>query len=177
MQTPIRTSQEIQTNAAFEVLLKAIAEPGPALGMPERGFAPIIAALIDRECIVYATNPMVISQLMQAGARIGDPEAADFVFCRADEAADVAPRLTLGSDYYPDDGATIVIETRLGDGCKLKLTGPGIETEETVQVGGLGGMFWDIRQSRARYPMGFDIVLVDGRNVVAIPRSTQVEVI
>lgn len=177
MQAPIRTTEEVESNAAFEALLRAIAEPGPAIGMPDAGFTPIIAALIDRECVVYATDPMIVSQLIQTGARISYPEVAEFVFCHADEATDIAPRLTLGSDYYPDDGATIVIETRLGAGCKLKLTGPGIETDKTVQVGGLGDAFWNIRQGRARYPMGFDIILVDGQNVVAIPRSTQVEVI
>jgi alpha-D-ribose 1-methylphosphonate 5-triphosphate synthase subunit PhnH len=37
--------------------------------------------------------------------------------------------------------------------------------------------FWAMRAMLCAYPEGFDMLLVDGRSVIGIPRSTQVEVL
>jgi alpha-D-ribose 1-methylphosphonate 5-triphosphate synthase subunit PhnH len=35
----------------------------------------------------------------------------------------------------------------------------------------------DLRSARCRYPEGIDLVFVDGRRLVGLPRSTAVEVL
>ena len=90
-------------------------------------------------------------------------------------AADLA-HVALGSDLYPDQGATVVVRARFGDGQRVRLTGPGVDGALTLDVGGLPEGFWQARTERRRYPMGFDLFLIDADRVVGIPRSTQVEV-
>ncbi|MEC8196995.1 MAG: phosphonate C-P lyase system protein PhnH, partial [Pseudomonadota bacterium] len=71
----------------------------------------------------------------------------------------------------------LVVRAALDQGANLRLTGPGIETTLEVAVGSLPVGFWELRRQRIRYPMGFDLFLVDGDRVLGVPRSTQVEVL
>lgn len=175
--SPQRSPEEARANAAFEALLNANARPGSIHLLPETGFGPIIDALIDRECVVHATDPLTSAELAHTGARRDAAETADYLFGGADEAAPLARAARLGSDDYPDEGATLLIAAPIGQGQTLRLSGPGIETTTTLRLDGLNTAFWDIRRTRNRYPMGFDIVIVDGRSLAAIPRSTLVEVL
>lgn len=177
MEAPLRSAEEVCANAAFDALLKATAWPGSVHALPDPGVELVIAALIDRECVVYASDPIIVASLMRTGARLADPESADYVFCSAEEAGRFAAQIRPGSDYYPDDGATLVVTARLGSGASCRLSGPGIETSAMLECEGLDAAFWRQRNTRIRYPMGFDIIIVGGRDVAAIPRSTQVEIL
>lgn len=175
METPLRAEEEVQANAAFEALLDATSRPGSIHSLPDVGFSSVITALIDRECTAQATDPLVMAELMRTGARAGAVPDCDHVFCSADEAVEIAAQAQLGSDLYPDDGATLVVRAKLGEGACLRLTGPGIDGQLKIQIDGLPENFWSVRDARIRYPMGFDLLFVDQQNVVAIPRSTKVE--
>ena len=61
-------------------------------------------------------------------------------------------------------------------GQRLRLSGPGIEGTREVTLD-LAPQFWAERERLCAYPAGFDLVLVDDRAVIAIPRSTKVEVL
>jgi alpha-D-ribose 1-methylphosphonate 5-triphosphate synthase subunit PhnH len=65
----------------------------------------------------------------------------------------------------------------LGSGIQLRLTGPGIETQRIVHVGGIDPAFWDARHAAIRYPLGFDLILIDRATIIALPRSTTIEVL
>ena len=69
----------------------------------------------------------------------------------------------------------LIVRAQLTQGETLELSGPGIEQSRLLQIGGLPGGFWQLRRSLIRYPMGFDLLLVDGDCLVGIPRSTCVE--
>lgn len=175
--TPLPGPAETYENASFEALLWALSRPGLPRSLPASGEAPIIAALLDRECLVYTQDPLLLPEIMQTGAEIADVPDADYVFLGAFVSPEVIGQIAIGSDLYPDDGATVVVRATLGTGSALRLTGPGVDGAVTAKLGGLPEWFWAARAARLRYPMGFDLLVSDGTSILGIPRSTTVEVL
>lgn len=168
---------ETRTNATYEALLWALSRPGLIRRIPKPGQGPIIEALIDGECAVHCADPSLAAAASRTGARIVGPEAADFVFTGAPSSADALDHLRRGTDLHPEAGATLVCAAELEKGEYLRLTGPGCDGAVEQRVGGLPGGFWQRRARLLRYPMGFDVILVDGDRVLGVPRSTVVEVL
>ncbi len=177
LSVPHRSEAEIRANASFDALLWTLSRPGRIRELPEPGETPIIEALIDRECRVHSTDPRLISQIMRTGANIAELSEADHVFLGQLSDLDMLNGFRLGSDLYPDDGATVVIRAEIGTGQNLRLSGPGVDGIVDLRVGGLPLQFWRARAKLLRYPTGFDLFLLDGHQVVGLPRSTSVEVI
>jgi alpha-D-ribose 1-methylphosphonate 5-triphosphate synthase subunit PhnH len=175
--TPAPSLSETRDNATFDALLWALSRPGLPRSLPAPGETPIIAALLDRECRVHSADPLLMPEIMRTGAELADLEQADHVFFGAMTSCEPLAQVAIGSDLYPDDGATVIIRARFGIGLAVRLTGPGVDGSVTVQVDGLPDGFWAARASRIRYPMGFDLFLLDGDRLVGIPRSTTVEVL
>lgn len=175
--TPLPSATETRDNAAFDALLWALSRPGLTRSLPEPGEPPIIAALLDRECRVHSAEPRLVPDIMRTGAMISEIGLADHVFLGLMTSSDVIELIAIGSDFYPDDGATVIIRARIGVGPALRLSGPGIDGDLKVQVEGLPDGFWAARAAHKRYPTGFDIFLIDGVNVMGLPRSTHVEVL
>lgn len=82
-----------------------------------------------------------------------------------------------GTDQYPDRSTTLILEVALlSGGAPLRLRGPGIETSTTIAPTGLPAGFVAQRTAnRALFPRGVDVLLVAGREIVGLPRSTVVE--
>ena len=59
---------------------------------------------------------------------------------------------------------------------RMRFTGPGIDGARDMMIA-LPPEFWAMRERLCAYPEGFDLLLVDGRAVIGIPRSTQIEVL
>jgi len=175
LSTPAPSLAETRDNAAFDVLLWTLSRPGLPRELPEPGEGAIITALLDRECLVYAADPLLMPEIMRTGAELADIEKADHVFLGAMTSADPLADIAIGSDFYPDDGATVIVRASIGSGAAVRLTGPGVDGALTLQLSGLPDGFWKARASRLRYPMGFDLFFVDGARVVGVPRSTTVE--
>ena len=168
---------EARSNASFEALMWAMSRPGDKRTLPEAGLSPIIEALIDLECTVFADSAELNAQLAATGARIAqNPDMADHVFLVAmDRTGAGLGAINCGSALYPDQGATVVARVA-HSGQRLRLTGPGIEGAREVALD-LAPQFWAQRERLCAYPAGFDLVLVDDRTAIAIPRSTKVEVL
>ena len=173
--SPIQTEDEARANRGFAALMQALARPGSVQQLPEPGEGAVIAALIDRECRVHAADPLLIPALLETGAEIAPLDRADHVFAGTLRTLDGLSALNMGSDLYPDDGATLILRCGIGRGADLRLTGPGIETATALSLDGLPQGFWPFRAEAARYPMGFELFVIDGAQVVGIPRSTRVE--
>jgi len=175
--TPAYSAEDARANGAFQALMMAFARPGTVHDLPDPGEGAIIAALIDRECRVFSADPLLMPALLESGAAIAELPRADHVFAGRLRDVDDLAGLAVGSDLYPDEGATLVVRVTLGTGPSLRLTGPGIDGEATIALDGLPEGFWRFRDDAARYPMGFDICFIDGARVLALPRSTRVEVL
>lgn len=173
--TPIPSPSEIVGNAAFEALLWALSRPGQARILPQPGETAIIAALLDRECLVYSADPLLLPEIMRTGAEVANIAEADHVFLGALTTSDPLAQVSIGIDLYPDDGATVIVRARVGAGPEMRLTGPGIDSDVVIRLGGLPDGFWAARAARRRYPMGFDLFILDGARIVGVPRSTEVE--
>lgn len=175
--TPQPSAFETRSNATYEALIWALSRPGLLRTLPDAGQAPICEALIDRECSVHCAPSDLAEQAARAGAALVAFPQADHVFLPALPRAEALRDLRIGSDLYPEEGATLVLDATLGSGTRLRLTGPGVEGAVEVAVDGLPEGFWQERARVMRYPMGFELFLVDGARVLGVPRSTHVEVL
>lgn len=176
--TPHPNAAEARANATFEALMWALARPGTPRDLAPLEMADVADALVDRECRVHATGAALRAAVAATGATLVEPEAADHAFLalNGDEGLAALARIPVGSALYPDDGATVVANARLGEGPVLRLSGPGVDGTLDLVLGGLHPGLWAMRASRCRYPEGFDLFLLCGAQVVGLPRSTQIEV-
>ncbi len=171
-----RSDDEAHANATFEALLWAFSRPGKIRTLAANGEASVIAALVDRECRVHTTDPLLIPQVMRTGATIAEPPQADHLFLGHLASANILKSVALGSDVYPDAGATVVLRAEFDTGATVRLDGPGVDGSLSVQIDGVPQGFWGLRADLIRYPMGFDLFFIDGDRVMGIPRSTTVKV-
>jgi alpha-D-ribose 1-methylphosphonate 5-triphosphate synthase subunit PhnH len=169
---------EMRSNATFEALMWAMARPGEVRDLPVPGLAPVVEALIDLECAAYGDSTELRRLIAETGAAVSDEVGtADHVFLEQlpDDPTSLA-WVRCGSALYPDDGATIVVAARHGEGTRLRMTGPGVDGTSQIRLA-LAPAFWELRARLCSYPEGFDLVVVDGLKLVAIPRSTKIEVL
>ncbi len=156
----------LDTQQGFRALLSAMSEPGTVHRMPP-GLPLVLATLVDHEVRL---------------AEVGDPDwgEADFVLVRGGDSHGELANARQGTLLDPSLGATAIYELdAVGEGpLALSLTGPGVGPRPRVLR--LTGMYEAevdlIRQTRADFPCGVDLVLVDptGR-CAALPRSTTVD--
>lgn len=174
--TPIPDDFEARTNTAFEALMWALSRPGTVQDLPMPGMAGIAEALIDRECRVFCDDVALTAQVASLGAAPVPVALADHVFLSVLDTARLA-QVQVGSDLYPDAGATVVAFARFGTGQRLRLNGPGIEATSEISIDAVDAGVWTLRAARCRYPAGFDLFLLSGAQVIGLPRSTQIEVL
>ncbi len=179
----------------FRRLLEAMAEPGEVLTLdaeiarPPAPMAPatfaLALSLVDFETPLWLDDalrcPAVLETLrFHCGAPIVElPAGAAFALAADPASLPPLDAFALGSPEYPDRSTTLLIQVRaLGRGQGIRLTGPGIETSRQLAVDGLAPGFWSqVQANHARFPQGVDIVLVEGIRIVALPRSTAVEML
>lgn len=176
LDAPRPDAEEIRDNAAFDAVLRALSRPGEIGQLPEPGVMTVALALIDRECRVHA--PDHAEAVRATGARLTHPDEAGHAIMALTPAtlADAA-LLPVGSQLHPEEGATIIAPGRIGAGQRLRLTGPGIAGERQIALDGIAPAFWALREAACAYPLGFELIVVDGARVLALPRSTRVEVL
>jgi alpha-D-ribose 1-methylphosphonate 5-triphosphate synthase subunit PhnH len=134
---------------------------------------------MDIEASFWSSDPKLAQHLARTGARNLAPDRADFLFfpsLRPEHLARVE-EAKVGTMIRPDHSATLVVGCSLGEGLVLSLSGPGVRDCETVRVGGLPETFWALRKGQRRYPLGWDVFLIDNGRLLGLPRSTTVEVL
>ncbi len=183
-----------QSQAAFRSILNALSEPGTVhvldggVAAPQ-GFHPasatILLTLVDYE------TPLWLPEERRSGAAgtwvrfhaatplAETPVAASFAVFSG---MDIAPRLEAfspGNDLFPDRAATLIVECQaLEGGEAVELSGPGIPGTRRIAPQGLRPGFWDeVAANNALYPLGVDMLLVSGSEIIGLPRSTQIALI
>lgn len=177
--TPVPDEDEIRDNAAFSAVMWAMARPGTVQDLPEPGLEPVIRALVDRECRASADDPATEAMLRDTGASLVPEALADHVCLSlgGDTGLERFLRLSSGDALYPETGATVLARAVIGTGPGLRLSGPGIATTVGLRLGGLHPGLWPARARLCRYPLGVEMIFIDGARLVALPRSTNVEVL
>jgi len=184
---PVLDSQSI-----FRSILRAMSFPGrrqslavkvPAPPPLEQASAAVCLALMDADTPVWldpdCNETSVVEHLkFHCGTPlVPSPGEARFAVIAA---PDEMPRLAAfhaGSDQYPDRSATVLIQVpTLDRGPSLRLTGPGIKDHAMLFADGLPAWFWEDWAANGRlFPMGVDVILTCGADIVGLPRGIKAE--
>lgn len=182
----------LDAQASFREILRALARPGEIRHLDADVDAPhgldsataiLLLTLADGDTPVWLPSAARSGEAgayvrFYAGAPLAStPEQAAFGvhLGRADE-----PRLGAfhpGEDRYPDRSATLFVQVAsLEGGAPVRLSGPGIETSRIIEPAGVPAHFWsDWAENRAGYPLGVDVILASGRDILGLPRSVLAE--
>jgi alpha-D-ribose 1-methylphosphonate 5-triphosphate synthase subunit PhnH len=174
--------QEVRTHATFTTLMWALSHPGQAQTLPWEGQALFFAigeTLVDLETSFYTSDDDLDLMLARLGGRSLPPQEAMYQFYPSLGETDQLDlqEAPIGTYTYPDRSATLVIGAEFDTGQKLRLSGPGIPGTNEISVGNIPGTFWTLREQAIQYPLGWDVFLVSGGQVVGLPRTTTVEVL
>ncbi len=184
---PAGASQEV-----FRLLLDAMARPGSRMIVPGGGIDPppgvplaaaaVLLTLLDHEtpywvCADLATSVLRGWVAFHAGAPwAGSAGDARFALIRGDRDQPPLAAFAAGEDRYPDRSATVLVACEsLSDGPRVALSGPGIAGERAVAPAGLRTGFWDeALHNHQRFPLGVDLILCAGDELLCLPRSTKI---
>jgi alpha-D-ribose 1-methylphosphonate 5-triphosphate synthase subunit PhnH len=184
------------SQAVFRCALTALSHPGRVVDMPAVAERPghghgaaavLLLALVDSTCSVWLSPHLAGTDAaawlrFHTGCRWAEsPAAARFLWVAAGDALPALASLDAGSDDYPDQSATCVIEVHRFGGHEtagvqhLSLTGPGIAHTQEFSVIGLPDDFaeqW--RANHGRFPRGVDVFLATATQLAGLPRTTRV---
>ncbi|MDE5446817.1 phosphonate C-P lyase system protein PhnH, partial [Bradyrhizobium sp. CSA207] len=143
--------------------------------------AAIALTLADAECPIWldsalSTEPVRRYLHFHTNApQVADPRAAILALIGNASSLPAIGDFHPGEAAYPDRSTTLVVQVpALTGGSAVRLSGPGIETTASVAPRGLPDWFWPAWcKNAARYPLGVDIFLTDGRAVIGLPRSAK----
>lgn len=187
MSHPLYTPAEARARETFLALMWAFSYPGRVYRLPQTGsdqaeaqLSAVADTLLDLETSYYSPDAALQTMLAATGARALPPTAAAYQFyLHVDSGALAAmQQASVGSMLYPDEAATLIMGgCTFGSGdTALTLTGPGINGVTRLMLGGLPAAFWELRARAARFPLGWDIYLLAGHDVIGLPRSTKIEI-
>jgi alpha-D-ribose 1-methylphosphonate 5-triphosphate synthase subunit PhnH len=177
--------------ATFRAVLQALANPGriqtidSRCGVPaglSHGMTAVLLTLADIDAAVWlpATADAAARAFLRfhcACPLVDDPAQARFAALPAGCAAPALEACDPGDPAYPDRSTTLLIEVAsLQEGHPVTLSGPGIPGTRALRVTGLPANFWtQWAANHRRFPLGVDVVLIQGNRVCGLPRTTRVE--
>lgn len=184
MTKPAFTATEQKTLETFTALMWSLSRPGQLQTLPAvaadypANFLAIGETLLDLETTFYTPDPILRQALARTTARAETPDRAAYQFYPkvAEAELEALAQAPVGTMLYPDQAATLILAAWFHDGPQFTLTGPGLPRAQTLQVGGLPEQFWSLREQRLRYPLGWDLFLIDGNRVTGVPRTTHLEI-
>ena len=178
--TPIWTPDVQQQN--YRALLEVMSRPGSVeeiqRAKSDVTYLAVLATLVDGE-VSLADPDALLDELHwpMLQAQLAPADAADYILCRGDQAPSLNPRL--GTLPCPELSATLIIQVEsLTEGnLNLQLSGPGVNGKADVNIAGISPAWLAQREHWVcAFPLGVDMILVDGAAVMALPRTTKVEV-
>ncbi len=178
-----------ESQAAFRSALGAFANPGivqtvdvdlPDIGIPTAALATLLC-LVDGDTPLWASasvSPSARAYLrFHVGARFANDRAAcPFAFVAdIDELPDLGT-FSAGSAMSPEESATVILVVAdFESGASAELTGPGCKSPRRLAPAGFTDSLWrQLATNRERFPMGVDLLLASGSQLVGLPRSTRI---
>lgn len=180
-----------QSQGAFRALLAALSEPGLAGDIDisvetpaglEPATAVALLTLADYETPIWLPaalrdGPAGAWLRFHCGAAlVDDPARAAFAVIDGAAAEPKLAAFNAGDDQFPDRSTTVLVQCAgLESGEAVTLEGPGISGQRSIAPNGLRAGFWtEVADNGALYPLGVDLLLVHGAQVLGLPRSTQI---
>lgn len=161
---------------AYRQLMQAFANPGQVETLSDDATLLTLATLLDG-ATSFADVHGLVSALDYARLETvtASAETAHFVLADAAQAPAFTP--SLGTLESPEMGATILLRLAAVEaGNAYRLSGPGIQATRSIALQGLNPAWLDARERwNASFPMGVDFVLLCGRQVMALPRTTKIQ--
>ncbi|RJG47680.1 phosphonate C-P lyase system protein PhnH [Motilimonas pumila] len=177
----------------FRHILTAMSEPGTVCQLNKHpGFMPLHAAtsqvlltLCDQDTGIYLSanlaNEAELAALtdnlaFHCQAPLVVAEQADFAVVDGQEEVAMSS-FKAGTHLLPETNCTLVIQTNgFHHGPLYRLTGPGIEHHKHVQLGYLSPTITEhLIAPKQAFPLGLDLIFCAGEDIIAIPRTTKVE--
>ena len=188
------SNEAFGSQAVFRAVLQALSHPGRTVAVEHDAQAPavghaasavVLLALLDSDCTLWLSPRLATSD---AGAwlrfhtgctLVADAAQARFVWVAQGDALPALNRLALGTDIYPDQSATCVVDvsraaTTVDASDAWHLRGPGIQEVAALQVDGLHDDFeaqW--AANHGVFPRGVDLLLATADHIVGLPRTTR----
>jgi alpha-D-ribose 1-methylphosphonate 5-triphosphate synthase subunit PhnH len=183
------TAPVFQTQAAFRLVMDAMAQPGRIVDLGHAvqpppplhlAAAAFLATLADYDTPVWfedsGADTAASWLTFHTGATVTkDPATASFAVLSKNSPVIGWRNFPMGSLSYPDRSATLLLPVEsLCDGTPLTIRGPGIETAATIAPRGLPDGFTETMAiNAARFPLGFDLLMTYGSELLALPRTTR----
>ncbi len=176
LNVPLRSKEEALSHEVFNALMWALSYPGETQKTAFANLEAIGLSLLDLETSFYTPDEALKKTLSKTGSKVKPLDQADYLFFShiTEVDLDELKSAKRGSSVYPDNAATIIIHCQFTQGSKLLLSGPGIEHFNTITVSGIPEVFWQTRKQTRAYPLGWDVFLCDGQNIIGVPRTTEV---
>lgn len=183
---PVHQSQQV-----FRLILKALSEPGSRVILPVNdGWRPlgkaatgVLLTLADAETPLAISPDLgsdsVINNLrFHTGAPLAErPALAGLAVFDNRLTAAQLEALPYGTDISPELGAMVLVQIdSLDHGAALRLSGPGIEHPRRAAPALPAPLLDYLINRPRRFPLGLDFLLACDDGLMAIPRTTHVEV-
>ena len=183
------SSEALGSQAVFRAVLQALSHPGTVVEVSHDAEVPVgaqsasaaaLLALLDSDCSVWLSPALQAAGAwlrFHTGCEIvADAANARFVWVARGDAMPALGSLAQGSDAYPDQTATCIVEVDQlqGDGTDgWGLSGPGVKGEQRLRAQGLP-QDWATQwaANHAAFPRGVDVLLAAGAQLVGMPRTT-----
>ena len=177
---------------SFRRLLKAMSEPGVivALHQLKHGWQPlnvattsVLLTLADNDTPVWLSNALhndIVSQSLRFHTNaplVEQPQQATFAVSSDTISSEQLNVLCEGSAVAPETSATLIVQVpSLSGGRMLRLTGAGIAEERMIAPQLPNCILHELTERPHPFPLGVDLILTCGERLLAIPRTTHVEV-
>lgn len=181
------------SQAVFRAALQALSHPARPIDMPMGAAAPrqghmaaaaLLLGLLDADTSLWLSPSLADSdaaawlRFHTGCSLVSDPAQAQFCWFAQGDEVPALSGLRQGSDTWPDQSATCVIEVqRLQDDAPgWTLQGPGIPGERQLKVQGLPAGFesqW--QENHACFPRGVDVFLASPTQIAGLPRTTRLQ--
>lgn len=182
-----------EAQAVFRAVMDAMAQPGmvqriEASTRPPAPLSPAVAAialtLCDQDTPIWLDPPLAEAEAVAAwlgfhtGARIvAEPVEAHFAIVGDPASLPDLSVFAAGTQDYPDRSATLILQLEtLSQGVPLILRGPGIERDATIAPAPIPASlaaWW--QANGALFPRGVDLILAAPDGIVALPRTTRIQ--
>lgn len=188
----------------FRKLLTAMSEPGTLVelnlmagfGSMMPASTQVLLALADNSTPLWLSKQFEsdVAVLENLNFHLGcsivtQQQQANFALIAAQDVSEFdwqMAQFDMGSEEYPDRSTTVIVEVKglLAQpslfSTTLKLSGPGIKSDSILSIELLSPSVLQaillLRQS-SHFPLGLDFIFVSEQKIVALPRSTTVEII